>query len=305
MKYGEMNEHNVGIIMRDLTRRMMGYIDSKRFDFEAKQKIGYTGNLDDWFTDVDTGAQKEFIRLLKENFPGYGIIAEEDDFFLECTIPGKSLYFTIDPLDGTKAFRRKQSHGFGTMIALIDGEEVIAACIGDVPTGEMYYFRPKSDNVHHMTRRNQPQGFNGPDAGKPLSDRYALIREHPEVYHPLVQRILKPHGKGLVKGFQTADGSIGVSMARLWKDEVAMAILVKGTQTPWDWAPVLGISKKLGFKFFHTADDGTGFTAILPYEPKIHLKTTSTDYDIIVMHPRYEAEMINFLLKTLTLRAPK
>src|SRR6185503_21353335 len=58
---------------------------------------------------------------------------------------------TVDPLDGTKAFIRRQSQGVGTMVALVDDGRVQSAYIGDVNTQEIYGFRPASSSVHRIS----------------------------------------------------------------------------------------------------------------------------------------------------------
>jgi len=69
-------------------------------------------------TDADFAAQEIFIRKLIECFPGYGIVAEEHGFMRNMHSRRSMASLTVDPLDGTKAFGRRQSGGFGPMLSL-------------------------------------------------------------------------------------------------------------------------------------------------------------------------------------------
>ena len=64
---------------------------------------------------------------------------------------GAGTFFTVDPLDGTKAFVRRQSHGVGTMVALVEQGRVVSAYVGDINTQEIYGYRPGSRAVHRIT----------------------------------------------------------------------------------------------------------------------------------------------------------
>jgi fructose-1,6-bisphosphatase/inositol monophosphatase family enzyme len=131
----------VGRIFKEAVRRSIVVIQKHRFDFEAQVKQSLDGNMDDVMTNADQAAQKIYVEILTEDFPSIGIVAEEDKLRKSCTLPGLNLYATVDPLDGTKAFTRKMSHGIGTMIALVNGTEVISAYIGDVMSPSSEQFR--------------------------------------------------------------------------------------------------------------------------------------------------------------------
>ena len=122
-KYGDMNSHAMDIIVRDIVRRAMKHIREHRFDFTVYDKIGLDG-AKDVFTNVDRSAQEMYVQTLRVCFPLCGIIAEEDGVMIKSTHAHHDLYFSIDPLDGTKAFTRKQSHGIGSMISLSEDNDV-------------------------------------------------------------------------------------------------------------------------------------------------------------------------------------
>ncbi|MDA1335040.1 MAG: hypothetical protein O2794_03440 [bacterium] len=277
VEFGDLNGHSIGIIMRELCMRAMFSIRQERFKFVSTEKRGYSGDMDDLVTTADHAAQSIYLNGLTECFPDYGIIAEEEDFRRE-----GDLYFTVDPLDGTKAFARGQSHGVGSMISLSSGSEVIGAVVGDVNTLEMYYYRPGSDNVWHIVFAGGEMSCHElkPNIKAPLDEQYILFRQNPIK----TSRNLKRLSEKYFRDIAVAEGSIGVSMARLWKGEVGAHVIPAHHQTPWDWNPCLGISRKLGFEFY----------AIHPHsgEPSIEtgpitrpLKAIiETHFDILVTH---------------------
>src|SRR5690606_40965131 len=115
LRLGLLNGHIISIVMREAVRRAMQAIDRHRFVAEATEKTAYDGISADIFTQADVEAQEIIVNMLRECFPKFGIIGEEaglNDFK-----PNRP-FFTVDPLDGTRAFLRNQSHGIGTMISL-------------------------------------------------------------------------------------------------------------------------------------------------------------------------------------------
>lgn len=78
------------------------------FSYTAKENEKKIG---DQVTSADYAAQKAIVDMIVKCFPEAGIIAEEDNLQKECTHPTEKLYFTIDPLDGTRAYVRMQSDG--------------------------------------------------------------------------------------------------------------------------------------------------------------------------------------------------
>lgn len=178
--FGNMNAHAIGFIMKEMVRRAIEAIRNQRFNFEVNTKEGHSGQMDDIFTSADKAAQDIYVKMITEAFPGYGIVAEEDHLHIEAD-PNIGMYFTVDPLDGTKAFKRRQSHGIGTMIALVDDGEVLAAYVGDVMTREIYGYRPESNKAHRISE----YGFGEVltiNHQLPLKEQHILLRERPE-YH--------------------------------------------------------------------------------------------------------------------------
>jgi fructose-1,6-bisphosphatase/inositol monophosphatase family enzyme len=250
MEYGELNGHSVGIIMKEMVRRAITAIRRERFLFEAtrKENIYKADGKEDFVTTADKAAQRIYVKTIQECFPRYGIVAEEDELKVACTDPLLNIFFTIDPLDGTKAFMRRQSHGVGTMVSLVCNGKVIAAAVGDVMTEEIYYFRPESDKVHRLSEFNQAEVLTI-DPDWPLHEQYVLLGDDPQIHSPLVIELVHPKGLAF-KDIEVSGGSIGIRMARLWKGEVGAVILRPGYEMPWDINPIIGISQRLGFDFW-------------------------------------------------------
>ena len=285
--FGALNSHATGIIMRELSGRAIREIRRQRFNFESNAKVGYSGKLDDLVTSADKAAEHIYVKSLKECFPDIGIIGEEGNR----KNPAKNkrrLWWTVDPLDGTKAFERRQSHGVGTMLALISPDEVLAAIVGDVNTGEMYYYRPGSRKVWRLSPEDplvEPKELK-PNTKKSLADCYIVLRQHPLRYSTGAKRFTLPYNhSGIAKDIDLMSGSIGLDMARLWKGEAA-AMLLKGDnyETPWDSNPVIGISQKLGFVFLAVNPVGGGLT-LLKQRPVF--KVFRREYEVLVIHRDY------------------
>ncbi len=288
VSYGELNGSIIGASLCDAVTRAIWIIRNMRFTFERSQKGNKSNGRPDWVTNADIAAQRMYTKLLHERFPLYGIVGEEEGLRIECKPPSRNLWFSVDPLDGTNAYNRKQSHGIGTMIALMHENRVIAAAVGDVMTGEIYYFRPDSEKIHRLdvvqqcydqTLRINPKTT--------LREQYLLLRDPLGNYSPFAQKLAAPQGEDrLFESHEITGGSIGISMARLWKGEVGAALLRPGKQTPWDMCPVIGISKKLGFEFYslRAARAKEGRPAFIPLSTPAAPTTYETYQDVLVIH---------------------
>lgn len=283
IEFGEMNGPAIGIILKELVRRAIVVIRNERTIFEAKIKEGYTGKMDDVFTSADTKAQEVYLRSIRECFPGYGIIGEENSLKITTSDTCDGLYFTIDPLDGTKAYIRRQSHGVGTMIALARDGIVLSAYVGDINTEEIYGYRPGSDRVHRITRLDTHELL-GQENRKPIIECNALLRNPADRYSTLTQKTLRKFENHTVTG-----SSIGIWLAQLWKGEVGAAFIDPGTETPWDATPIIGISKKLGYAYLRPNPKKNGW---VEYHPIIPLEVYHRDHETLVVHRSYLHEFL-------------
>lgn len=87
-------------------------------------------------TKADKESNRRIVSYLRELFPEYGILSEEekdDQSRLE-----KELCFVIDPLDGTKEFVKRNGQ-FTVNIALAYRNESVMGVIYVPATGELYY----------------------------------------------------------------------------------------------------------------------------------------------------------------------
>lgn len=286
----------IGYALKDFIGRIQPFVFEKMLsDYGSMEKVDENGRRS-WATSVDTEAQKMIAKWMREGFEGYGIIGEEEELRVPCTHPGHSLFFTVDPVDGTHAFMRKQAYGISTMISLIVDGEVVSAYVGDVSTGDIYGYRPGS--VPHRIRRVgngcQVESLSPYSIEeRPLGEIYALLRDPPEMYklgNDAIYRILKR-----VKSYHITGGSIGMHMVRLWTNENALTILQPGKQNMWDLAPVYGISKKLGYCFLLLGDDNT----LVEFEP--HFLESLPSFSIsqnLVITPECYVEDLSRILKT-------
>lgn len=270
---GAINGHSVGRILKEAVRRASTVIRSERLNFEAHVKRGYSGGMDDVFTSADKAAQEVYLRTITECFPGCGVIAEEEQLTIAPVAP-ITAYFTLDPLDGTKAFVRRQSHGIATMVALVDGGEVLSAYIGDISSDEVYGYRPGSDKVHRITRLDTFETLSSGAAATPLDQVHGLLRDPTSTYSPEAQRLT-----ARFRTYEIMGSSIGAWAARLWKGEVNALLFARGFDTPWDSTPVIGISRKLGFAFLRC--EAGVWTA---FEPNLPRAPVRRDHDMLVIH---------------------
>jgi fructose-1,6-bisphosphatase/inositol monophosphatase family enzyme len=269
---GPINGHVVGRVLKEAVRRATVAIRSERLIFEAHAKEGYGSTMDDVFTTADRKAQDIYLRTLRECFPRCGVLAEEDALSISPS-DGCDGIFTVDPLDGTRAFVRRQSHGVGTMVALVIRGQVVSAYVGDINTDEVYGYRPGSNSVHRITRLDtfEKLTYGG---GDQLAQGYVLLRDPPEVYSELSRRSL-----AAFKTYESSGGSFGIWAARLWKREVVALIAPPAWETPWDSNPVIGISKKLGYVLLKP-DNGSW----REFDPGPVLAKYRRDHDMLIVH---------------------
>lgn len=245
MDYGQLTPKAVGTLLKEMVRRAIEAIQAQQFTFEAEAKsTSYSDR--DVVTSADVAAQEIYLHLIEECLPGVGIIAEEEE--LHMPPRGTDLYVTVDPLDGTRAFTRRQSHGVGTMVAMLRGDEVISAYVGDVMTREIYGYRPESTRVHRISQYNIGTTLEGPTS-RPLSSRYLLLRDEPAAFTPFAQRLFFDPDDRIVRSYEITSGSVGIQFSRLWKDEIGGILISPARMTPWDFNPVFGITRKLGYVF--------------------------------------------------------
>jgi fructose-1,6-bisphosphatase/inositol monophosphatase family enzyme len=267
--------------MKIMADNAIDIIQKETADFTAHVKTSYSGVDDDLVTTADVAAQDMYQTYIEKYFPNEGIIGEED-----LNKPSENgRYFTIDPLDGTKAFGRRQSNGVGTMIAHVDENGAVdAAVIGDINTGELYFFGP--DQVP-MRRRFGVESELTKVSLHQLKNVYTILRDHPEEYPLLVQDMIIKGG--LFKDINIEAGSIGTILARLWKDEVQLVVIKPGYDTPWDNTPFIGMHKQLDIVEIVLNPNTFDLEIVEPTLPK---EIRKREYPVLIIRKQYVPELL-------------
>ena len=245
--FGPLNEHALGIIMREAVRRSMRHARRHIFDAIPETKGTKADGGADVVTVIDRECQQIIVKMFRECFPHAGILAEEKD--LRVNLDSR-LWLVVDPIDGTKSFVMQESFGFACAVACVRNDEVVAVCVGEIMSGDVYFFRPGSNKTHRILHGSGVKDF-AIDQSLMLSQQKVLLRDSMRKHSPLAQRIVDGDERrvALFKKYDITGGSIAAHMARLWKGSVGGTILRPGVQYPWDIIPVIGMCKRLGFVF--------------------------------------------------------
>jgi myo-inositol-1(or 4)-monophosphatase len=89
----------------------------------------------DLVTDVDVEAQKHIVEVLRDAFPAYDVLAEEEAD--DTSAASGRVSWIIDPIDGTTNF----AHGvppYAVSIALEDDRELVLGVVLDASRGELF-----------------------------------------------------------------------------------------------------------------------------------------------------------------------
>jgi fructose-1,6-bisphosphatase/inositol monophosphatase family enzyme len=284
----QYDEARLGATMRSIIATTKRLIREKRFDFTRSDKPHWSGHGREAVTDVDPEVEAFVRDHWAMTFPDIPLIGEET--YKPGGAPVGDTYATIDPLDGTEAFIRKQSHGIGSMMAVVEKGRVIAVTMGEVISNETYHYLLD----HPPLRINDWSGKSvelAIDTDRPLARQHLMCGLHPEDYSPLVQALIrKGSNGGLCKDIEIDKGSIGTRAARLWKGEVGALLMKPRTATPWDDTPVIGFFRKLGFVFYKLEPGAARFER---FDPPLLTAPTAVTHESLVIHssrvPEFEA----------------
>ena len=289
--FGDLNEHMISILMKEIVQRARREIVALRHTHTTTPKET-EGKNEDLYTDADTKAQDRGVRSLRECTPEFGIVAEEDHFRVKCTHPTHDIWWTLDALDGTKAFARGESSGVGTMIALVCDGQIIAAYVGDVLVNEGFGYRPLSSKMHYIDNGRHVRNL-VIDESQTLASQAVGLRDPIRTHSTFMQEILADQvGGGLFKKFTPATGSIGLSMSKLWKGIEGAAVLPEGIQSPWDLMPVVGICQHLGFVFLEV---NSPLHKVTPRQIMIQKEPQYFDFETIVIHESRVDEFMEYV----------
>jgi fructose-1,6-bisphosphatase/inositol monophosphatase family enzyme len=281
----KLNLQNIEDTLIQFAKQAIRIIQKESLQLIATDKVGYDGKLTDVATNGDLRAQEFYLKQIQKHFPKFGVIAEENSLTIPSKTIGFTAYFTIDPVDGTKAYARNQSHGVGTMIALIIDNIVVLTVIGDTNSGDIYSY-----NTQGNAKRTRFGKFPVPLTANTenLKKRYISIRPNPfEIPSALQSMIAGP--EKLFKSFEVESGSIGIFFARLWKGEVGALLLEPNFATPWDESPVVGLSMNMGFCFYYF--NGNQF---IPHTPIFNSEIKHTHYYQLILHKSHTHEIENW-----------
>ena len=141
--------------IRDVSARLIVPRFNNLQEGEVKSKSSPT----DLVTIADQEAEEELERLLPKHLPGSLVIGEEgiaqnrhDVAALQDT---HGPVWVVDPVDGTRNFTNGSDH-FGTMVALAQSGETLAAWIYMPRTGEMIYALKGEGAYLNGQRLNSP-----------------------------------------------------------------------------------------------------------------------------------------------------
>lgn len=256
--FGVLNEHTLGIIMRAAVERSVRHARKRFFEVSPEEKGKREDGSPDIVTRADPECQQIISRMFSECMPGVGIVAEEEH--LRVNLDAEH-WIVIDPIDGTKSFVQHESHGFVCAVAYVVGDAVRSVCIGDIMSGDVYYFRPGSEKTHRVLdgSGHVPLAI---DTELPLAKQKVVLRnrmiEHGRIVNAMVDGAFDRVGGGrcapLFSKVEITGGSIAAHAARLWKGSVGGVILPSGTQLPWDIVPIIGMCERLGFVFVEIYD---------------------------------------------------
>lgn len=245
--YFGMSGNDFGEAVMCAMRWAMTEIRRRRWSFEKSEK-GLTGSGEtDYVTDVDEMVQEMYVKNFSRAFEGIGLIGEEGGLRIPSTAGGEDIVLTLDPLDGTNAFVRGQSHGISTMVGVLVGGCLAGGYVGDVMTGEIYAAHPGEWGAW-LYEPGETLAAISKRSSAPLSEQYALLRKSPGRYSLVTRQAASADlvgGAGLFRDFLVDTGSIGLHFARLWKGEIGGFFIEDSTVTPWDQTPCYAISKRL------------------------------------------------------------
>lgn len=241
------------------------------FISKRKKKKNNAQDALDLLTDADLQAQTIIAEGLRKRFPSAGLVGEEN-----LMIPTRNgVVFTIDPLDGTKAFVRRESGHVAVMIGVLFEGHVVSAFIGDVWTREIFYFRPTSPNTHRLIDFDYPVPLE-PYEQKLDSGSAILFREDP--YN--IPGFDFPAIRDKFTRYFIDSGSLGITFTKLLKGEAHAVFLHMTYYTPWDFVPIIGLTQQLGYRF-HILDNG----AFKPHQPALRHEPYDIDARLLICHP--------------------
>ena len=182
-------------------------------------------------TIADRTSEMAMRAVLRERFPGHGILGEE--FGLERS--DSALRWVLDPIDGTRAFITGRPT-FGILIALLEGDRPILGVIDQPVTGERW-----------VGAAGRPTVFRGPMGGRigcrpcPALGNAELSCTSPEMLEggdmPRWRRLAAKVRRNYWGGDCYAYGLLALGQ---------IDIIAESDMKIWDWAPLVAVVEGSG-----------------------------------------------------------
>jgi histidinol phosphatase-like enzyme (inositol monophosphatase family) len=200
----------------------------------------YTEGFDP-VTEADREAEQAIRRLIREAFPGHGILGEEHGIENEAS----RLRWIIDPIDGTRSFISGLPL-WGTLVGLTDGGDAIAGMMSQPFTGEFFFaadgqssYEGPGETRFLSTRRTTDLA----DATLCTTTPALFLGEQRKIYDELESRVrLARYGTDCYAYAMLAAGNIDlvVETGLQTYDIVALIPIIEmagGVITAWDGGP--------------------------------------------------------------------
>jgi fructose-1,6-bisphosphatase/inositol monophosphatase family enzyme len=217
-------------------------------------------------TPGDRKLQRFIVRHLRGYLDGVGIIAEEpktgqSDLRISCTMKnGRRLYFTVDPLDGTKMITLGIRRFVGIMVSLVEIDDdgyltVLGSWVANVYTGEIFT-APVESNKSYRTYRDRTTVMT-PRAAVSWDKARLVINcdpaACPDLIRPLVKEVV---AGGVIERLTAHGGSGGLMLIEELVGGEAQAVVINPlNETPWDMAPSRLFLSRGGYVLLRVVDE--------------------------------------------------
>ena len=194
-------------------------------------------SLQDAVTSGDTKSEELIIKIIEASFPDHNIFSEEIG-----SIKKNSEYtWVIDPLDGTNEYIRGHKD-FLTLVALQDEQEVLAGCVYNPCTKEL--FEASIDNA--ASKNNKPIKV----SDKTVLNQCRVMLKLPNfgASDELRKRVMTTLDKLLKETYRTRSSVYDAWTISLVGQGAYEAFILLADQGPkwYDLAPALVIAKEAG-----------------------------------------------------------
>jgi 3'(2'), 5'-bisphosphate nucleotidase len=237
---------HVGTIARDAGAIIMRF-------YHARNAAEWTKSDGTPCTEADTASSELIETKLAALAPGIAVVSEEND----ADPAGQSLYWVIDPLDGTKEFKER-TDGFAVKIALMDHNEPVLGVVYAPPFLSLYEgLRDglatrrlgRNEPIHLMTREKWKYDlrvlFNQTHADRALYDAQYERFKPSGVKLPLEPYIHPSLPRNLLVAEGLADFNVMTGHD---------ATLTKGGGYEWDNAPDILLLRNAGGTMLRLSD---------------------------------------------------